>query len=147
MRWSSKHENSATSKSSSSARRSAAGVGRYFTFVRLTTDNGIKGYGECYGATFGPKAMTAMIEDTFGRYVEGMDPFDIEALWRKVYGSGYTQRPDVSLMGVLSGIEIALWDIIGKALGKPVYEAARRPGAREAALLYIYLPGLCQGPG
>lgn len=96
--------------------------GRYFTFVRLTTSNGIKGYGECYGATFGPKAMTAMIEDTFRRYVEGMDPFDIEALWRRVYGSGYTQRPDVSLMGVLSGLEIALWDIVGKAVGKPVYK-------------------------
>ena len=82
--------------------------GRYFTFVKLTTDTGITGIGECYCATFGPKAMTAMIEDIFGRYVEGMDPFHIEALWRKVYGSGYTLRPDVSLMGVLSGIEIAL---------------------------------------
>lgn len=96
--------------------------GRYFTFVKLTTSNGINGYGECYGATFGPAAMSAMIGDTFKRYVEGMDPFDIEALWRKVYGSGYTQRPDVSIMGVLSGLEIALWDIIGKALGKPVYK-------------------------
>jgi 2-dehydro-3-deoxyphosphogalactonate aldolase len=96
--------------------------GRYFTFVKLTTSNGIMGYGECYGATFGPPAMIMMIEDTFKRYVEGIDPFDIEQLWRKVYGSGYTQRPDVSLMGVLSGIEIALWDIIGKALGKPVYK-------------------------
>ena len=37
-------------------------------------------------------------------------------MWRKVYGSGYTQRPDVSLQGVLSGLEIALWDIIGKAI-------------------------------
>ena len=69
--------------------------GRYFIFVKLTTDNGISGIGECYCATFGPKAMTAMIEDVFARHVEGMDPFHIEALWRKVYGSGYTLRPDV----------------------------------------------------
>ena len=96
--------------------------GRYFIFVKLTTDNGITGIGECYCDTFGPTAMTAMIEDTFGRYVEGMDPFQIESLWRKVYGSGYSLRPDISLMGVLSGIEIALWDIKGKALGKPVYD-------------------------
>jgi galactonate dehydratase len=96
--------------------------GRYFIFVKLTTDDGISGIGECYGATFGPKAMTAMIEDTFGRYVENMDPFRIEHLWRTVYGSGYTLRPDVSLMAVLSGIEIALWDIKGKATGKPVYD-------------------------
>ena len=39
-----------------------------------------------------------------------------------MYGRGYTSRPDVSLMGVLSGIEMACWDIIGKAVGKPVYE-------------------------
>jgi 2-dehydro-3-deoxyphosphogalactonate aldolase len=43
-------------------------------------------------------------------------------LWRNVYGSGYTLRPDVSLLGVLSGIEMACWDIIGKELDKPVYE-------------------------
>ena len=120
--------------------------GRYFTFVKLTTDDGISGIGECYCATFGPKAMTAMIEDTFGRYVEGMDPFHIESLWRKVYGSGYTLRPDVSLMGVLSGIEIALWDIIGKALGKPVYELL---GGRvhEKLRSYTYIYPDVAGPG
>ena len=113
--------------------------GRYFTFVKLTTDTGVSGVGECYCATFGPKAMTAMIEDTFGRYVEGMDPFRIEALWRKVYGSGYTLRPDVSLMGVLSGIEIALWDIIGKATGRPVYDLlGGRVHEKLRSYTYIY---------
>lgn len=119
--------------------------GRYFIFVKLTTDNGISGYGECYGATFGPKAMTAMIEDTFGRYVHGMNPFDIESLWRKVYGSGFTQRPDVSLMGVLSGIEIALWDIIGKAQGRPVFELlGGRVHDKLRSYTYIY-PDLSKG--
>ena len=119
--------------------------GRYFIFVKLTTDNGIVGYGECYCATFGPKAMTAMIEDTFGRYVEGMDPFHIEDLWRKVYGSGFTQRPDVSLMGVLSGIEIALWDIIGKALNKPIYELiGGKVQDKLRSYTYIY-PNLAKG--
>ena len=66
--------------------------------------------------------IVKMIEDVFERYVRGMNPFRIESLWRRVYGSGYTMRPDVSLLGVLSGIEIALWDICGKAVGKPVYE-------------------------
>ncbi|MGE0009022.1 MAG: mandelate racemase/muconate lactonizing enzyme family protein [Parvibaculaceae bacterium] len=96
--------------------------GRYFVFVKLTTDDNVSGIGEVYCDTFGPRAMTTMIEDVFARHVEGMDPFHIEALWRKAYGTGYTLRPDASLMGVLSGIEIALWDIKGKALGKPVYE-------------------------
>jgi galactonate dehydratase len=119
--------------------------GRYFTFVKLTTDDGISGYGECYGATFGPTAMTAMIEDTFKRYVEGMDPFRIEELWRKVYGSGFTQRPDVSLMGVLSGIEIALWDVIGKALGKPVYDLlGGKVHEKLRSYTYIY-PDVAKG--
>jgi galactonate dehydratase len=119
--------------------------GRYFTFVKLTTDNGIVGYGECYCATFGPRAMTAMIEDIFARYVEGMDPFHIESLWRKVYGSGFTMRPDVSLMGVLSGIEIALWDIIGKSLNKPIYELiGGRVHDKLRSYTYIY-PDLAKG--
>jgi galactonate dehydratase len=119
--------------------------GRYFTFVKLTTDNGITGIGECYCDTFGPKAMTAMIEDTFSRYIEGMDPFHLESMWRKVYGSGYTLRPDASLMGVLSGIEIALWDIKGKAVGKPVYELlGGKVHEKLRSYTYIY-PDLTQG--
>jgi 2-dehydro-3-deoxyphosphogalactonate aldolase len=119
--------------------------GRYFTFVKLTTDNGITGIGEVYCATFGPKAMTAMIEDVFERHVQGTDPFAIEALWRRVYGAGYTLRPDVSLMGVLSGIEIALWDIKGKALGKPVYDLlGGRVHEKLRSYTYIY-PDLAAG--
>jgi galactonate dehydratase len=119
--------------------------GRYFTFVKLTTDNGITGIGECYCDTFGPKAMTAMIEDTFSRYIEGMDPFHLESMWRKVYGSGYTLRPDASLMGVLSGIEIALWDIKGKAVGKPVYELlGGKVHEKLRSYTYIY-PDLTKG--
>jgi 2-dehydro-3-deoxyphosphogalactonate aldolase len=113
--------------------------GRYFTIVKLTTSNGITGIGECYGANFGPKAMTAMIEDVFHRYVEGMNPFEIEKLWRKVYSSGYSQRPDVSTMGVLSGLEIALWDIKGKALGQPVYNLlGGKVHERLRSYTYIY---------
>jgi 2-dehydro-3-deoxyphosphogalactonate aldolase len=112
--------------------------GRYFIFVKLTTGDGITGIGECYCDTFGPAAMKVMIEDVFGRYVLGMDPFHIESLWRRVYSSGYTQRPDVSLMGVLSGIETALWDIIGKAANKPVYELLGGK-VREKLRSYTYI--------
>ena len=119
--------------------------GRYFIFVKLTTDNGITGIGECYCDSFGPNAMTAMIEDCFGRYVHGMNPFNIEALWRKVYGSGYSARPDPTLMAVLSGIEIALWDIIGKATERPVYELlGGRVHEKLRSYTYIY-PDLAKG--
>ncbi len=96
--------------------------GRYFIFVKLITDGGVEGIGEVYAATFGPHVIARMIEDICERRVIGADPFKIEKLWRSVYGSGYNLRPDVSLVGALSGVEMACWDIIGKEVGKPVYE-------------------------
>ena len=96
--------------------------GPYFVFLKLTTDNGIEGFGESYGVPFHPNVVAQMIEDVCERYVVGTDPFKIERLWRIVYSSNYTQHPDLSLMGVLSAIEMACWDIIGKELNKPVYE-------------------------
>jgi 2-dehydro-3-deoxyphosphogalactonate aldolase len=95
--------------------------GRYFLFLKLVTDTGIEGVGEVYAASFGPKAIVAMIEDVFAHHVEGADPFRIETMWRNVYGRGYSLRPDISLIGVLSGIEMAMWDIVGKAVDQPVY--------------------------
>lgn len=95
--------------------------GRYFIFVKLVTNCGIVGYGEVYCDTFGPHTVARMIADVCERNVIGTDPFNIEALWRRVYSTGYSQRPDISLVGVLSGIEIACWDIIGKAVNKPIY--------------------------
>ena len=89
--------------------------GRYFIFVQLTTNDGITGIGEIYAATFGPHTVARMIEDVCERCIVGSNPFEIERLWRRVYGSGYSLRPDISLIGVLSGIEMACWDIVGKA--------------------------------
>tara|TARA_Y100000590_G_C15628108_1_gene980136 strand:- start:83 stop:1261 length:1179 start_codon:yes stop_codon:yes gene_type:complete len=96
--------------------------GRYWVFIKLITDKGIVGYGEIYSVPFHPNVVTKMIEDVFERYVKEKDPFKIEKLWRIIYSSGYTQRPDISLMGIISGIEMACWDIIGKELNKPIYE-------------------------
>lgn len=96
--------------------------GRYFVFLKLVTDDGIEGVGEVYAATFGPQTVVSMIEDVFAHHVEGADPFRIELLWRNVYGRGYSGRPDISLLGVLSGIELACWDIVGKSVGKPAYD-------------------------
>ena len=96
--------------------------GRYWVFIKLITDKGIVGYGEVYSVPFHPNVVSRMIEDVFDRYVKDKDPFKIEKLWRTIYSSGYTQRPDISLMGIISGIEMACWDIVGKELGKPIYE-------------------------
>ena len=112
--------------------------GRYFVFVKLTTDGGVEGIGEVYAATFGPHTLARMIEDVCERHVVGADPFRIEKLWRAVYGRGYSLRPDLSLVGVLSGIEMACWDIVGKALDKPVYELLGGR-VRETLRSYTYL--------
>ncbi|MGI9285891.1 MAG: mandelate racemase/muconate lactonizing enzyme family protein [Pseudomonadales bacterium] len=96
--------------------------GRYFIFLKLITDDGIEGLGEVYSPPFSPHVVVNMIEDVFNRHAVGADPFAIEKLWRIIYSSGYTQHPDLSLGAVLSGIEMACWDIIGKAVNKPVYQ-------------------------
>lgn len=113
--------------------------GAYFIFLKLTTDNGITGYGEVYAVPFHPHVVAKMIEDVVGRYVAGCDPFDIERLWRIVYSSGFTQHPDLSLMGILSGIEMACWDIVGKAVEKPVYKLlGGKVQERLRTYTYIY---------
>jgi L-alanine-DL-glutamate epimerase-like enolase superfamily enzyme len=95
--------------------------GRYFTFVKLVSSDGIVGYGEAYAATFHPDVVSRMLLDVGERHLIGRDPFDIENFWRSAHGRGFTQRPDVSLQGVMSALEMACWDIVGKALDQPVY--------------------------
>ncbi|NQU12996.1 MAG: mandelate racemase/muconate lactonizing enzyme family protein [Desulfobacteraceae bacterium] len=95
--------------------------GPYWVFLKLTTDDDIMGFGEAYGVPFHPHVVAKMIEDVVERYVIGVSPFNIEKLWRIIYSSGFTQHPDLGLMGVLSGIEMACWDIVGKALNQPIY--------------------------
>ena len=113
--------------------------GRYFVFVKLTTACGISGVGEAYCVPFEPHLVARMIEDVFARYGEGTDPHDIEVLWRRVYSSGFTQHPDLTVMGVLSALEMACWDIIGKAANQPVYKLlGGQVHERLRAYTYIY---------
>ncbi|MDE2305226.1 MAG: mandelate racemase/muconate lactonizing enzyme family protein [Gammaproteobacteria bacterium] len=113
--------------------------GRYFVFLKLRTACGIEGVGEVYAATFGPHVIAKMIEDLFERRFAGRDPFQIESLWRESYGSGFSLRPDISLVGVMSGLEMACWDIVGKAVGQPVYNLlGGRVHERLRSYTYLY---------
>ena len=115
--------------------------GRYWLFVKLTTDDGITGYGECYASSVGPKAMEAVITDVFNRHMAGESPENIELMFRRAYSSGFTQRPDLTVMGAFSGMEIACWDILGKARGRPVHALlGGRVNDRLRSYSYIY-PG------
>jgi L-alanine-DL-glutamate epimerase-like enolase superfamily enzyme len=121
--------------------------GRYFVFVKLTTDSGVSGIGEAYAATFGPHTLAHMIEEVCARHVVGADPFDVESLTRRIYSRGYTQRPDVSLGAVLSSVELACWDIAGKETGKPVHKLlGGRVHERLRSYTYVY-PGADEDAG
>jgi L-alanine-DL-glutamate epimerase-like enolase superfamily enzyme len=95
--------------------------GRYWILVKLTTDTGITGWGECYASSVGPDAMRHVIRDVFDRHMQGENPENIELMFRRAYSSGFTQRPDLTVMGAFSGLEIACWDILGKDRDRPVY--------------------------
>ena len=113
--------------------------GRYWIFTKLTTACGITGYGECYAATVGPKAMSAVIEDVFTRHMEGENPENIELMFRRVYSSGFTQRPDLTAIGAFSGLEMACWDIVGKARNRPVWALlGGKMNARIRSYTYLY---------
>ena len=113
--------------------------GPYFVFVKLTTNDGIAGIGEAYGVPFNPKVIEQMIMDVADQHVIGADPFQIERLWRIVYSRAYAQHPDFALMGVLSALETACWDIIGKALGQPIYNLlGGRVHEKLRSYTYIY---------
>ena len=115
--------------------------GRYFIFVKLTTDTGITGIGEIYTATFTPHMVAKMAEEVAARHVVGRDPFHIEAMWRETYGRGYSLRPDLTMGGIVSGLEMAMWDICGKETGKPVYELlGGRVHEKLRAYTYLYPP-------
>src|SRR6516165_4300581 len=88
-------------------------------FVKVLSDEHIYGIGEAYRV--GPDAATVAVIDDFKSWLIGEDPFRIEHLWRLLYNG--SRFPGGSIgYAALSGIEIALWDLKGRALGRPVYE-------------------------
>jgi L-alanine-DL-glutamate epimerase-like enolase superfamily enzyme len=113
--------------------------GRYWQIVRLTTNDGITGLGEVYASAVGPAAMRAVIEDVFARHMEGDSAENVETMFRRAYSSGFTQRPDPTVMGAFSGLEMACWDIMGKARGRPVWACmGGRMNDRVRAYTYLY---------
>src|SRR6056297_427525 len=113
--------------------------GRHWQIVRLTTDDGITGLGEVYASAVGVKAMQAVIEDVFARHMAGESPENIELMFRRVYSTGFTQRPDLTVMGAWSGLEIACWDILGKARDRPVWALlGGKMNERIRAYTYLY---------
>lgn len=92
---------------------------RNLVFVKVCTDEGIDGIGEAYSV--GPDEATALVIHDFERWLVGKNPLDIEGLWQLMYNG--TRFPGGSVINAaISGIEQALWDIMGKKLKVPVYQ-------------------------
>jgi galactonate dehydratase len=92
--------------------------GRNLVFVKVCTDEGIDGIGEAYSV--GPDDATVATINYFADWIKGFNPMDVEYLWARMYNG--SRFPGGSIINsAISGIEHALWDITGKALGVPVY--------------------------
>src|SRR5712692_2493342 len=93
---------------------------RNLIFVRVQTDEGLYGVGEATVQNR-EEAVLAYVQAAARRYVVGSDPFDIEDLWLRMYRDDYW-RGGVVQTTAMSAIEVACWDIVGKAAGLPVYK-------------------------
>jgi galactonate dehydratase len=93
-----------------------------WTFVAVETDAGLTGYGEC--SNF-PGNGSLIVGDAVRRvreFVVGEDPADINRLWHRVFRKAAYLGPRGLPTAVVSGIDIALWDVTGKVTGRPVYD-------------------------
>ena len=123
--------------------------GRRWLFVKLITDEGIEGIGEWSTGQVGrEKSSIEIIKDLATQFVVGADPFKIELLWQKIYATDHDYRhPGLALTPALSAIEMACWDIIGKALNQPVYNLLGGQ-YHEKLRAYAYMPhgGIWENP-
>lgn len=87
--------------------------------VEIETTDGVVGWGECYGPA---QVARAYIDSQYGPRIIGRDPFDVEVIWEDLYNRIKDYGSTGMAISALSGIDIALWDIIGKICGKPVHK-------------------------
>jgi len=111
--------------------------------VRVETDEGITGYGEGL-VRFSPRAGAAVVRDILAPVVIGQDPFEVELVWDKMYGMMRGRGHSKGFMlEAMSAVDIALWDIVGKALGQPLH---RILGSYGRSSLPVYASSLLFKP-
>ncbi|HYW89995.1 MAG TPA: mandelate racemase/muconate lactonizing enzyme family protein, partial [Chloroflexota bacterium] len=109
-------------------------IDRYL-FVQIHTDAGIVGLGEA--GTWGFLEAAEQVVRKFASYLVGEDPLRIEHHWQYLYRS--THFRGAAIMGALSAIDIALWDIAGKHFGVPVHQLLGGPTRHKARVYYHVL--------
>lgn len=114
------------------------------TVVRVETDEGIVGWGEAQSPV-SPRTTKTIVEELVKPLVVGRDPFDIEAIWTRAYGAMRERgHPTGFYVDAIGGTDVALWDIVGKATGKPVHKLAGGR-YRDRVLLYAGMGGTDPG--
>ncbi|MBQ4160066.1 MAG: galactonate dehydratase [Clostridia bacterium] len=110
-----------------------------WVFVKVYTDEGVTGVGEAT-LEYKEKALLGAVEH-IKEYLVGKNPLDIEQHWHSIYRDAYW-RGGAVLMSALSAVEMALWDILGKHLGVPVYQLL---GGKVRDSIRIYVNGWFAG--
>ncbi|WP_342825957.1 mandelate racemase/muconate lactonizing enzyme family protein [Candidatus Lucifugimonas marina] len=116
------------------------GTNRTFVFIQVDTDEGITGWGEIttYPGPVANGAIAAFVNQ-IGKWLVGENPEDIERIWAKIFrGMTYVGTRGAT-SAAISGIDIALWDIRGKALNQPVYKLLGG-AVRDKIALYCHPP-------
>lgn len=105
-------------------------------FIKISTDEGIDGWGEMVSGTKTKTVVAGAYE--LGERIIGRNPFEIERIWQELHRSFFRGGPINGT--IISGIEMALWDIKGKALNVPVYELLGG-AARDRIMVYSWIGG------
>ncbi len=110
-------------------------------FVKVETDAGIHGWGEAYSQYDRDTAVTAQLQ-ALGPYMVGRSPFDIKHFTQFAFDDYAARRGSVELFCAISGIEQAMWDIVGKACKQPVYNLL---GGKVREKIRVYANGWSYG--
>ena len=97
----------------------------HHTLIKVFTDDGIIGLGEAF--RFAPKTICMFIEEVLKPLLTNQDPLHIERLWNIMYDRTFRYGRKGAVLHAISGVEIALWDILGKYRGLPIYEMLGGP--------------------
>ena len=123
--------------------------GQQWLFIKLLTDEGLVGLGERpTGHAADLRAQIQLLETMCEEFVVGQSPFDVEKLWQRIYGTRHDYRhPSLFATPAISAIEMALWDLIGKATGQPIYNLLGGQ-YHDKLRAYAYMPaeGIWENP-
>ncbi|SFP90868.1 mandelate racemase/muconate lactonizing enzyme family protein [Salibacterium halotolerans] len=94
---------------------------RSTVITEIVTDEGVTGWGEslCHGLQ-PPEIAASFIQYCFKPLLIGQDPFDVEVLWEEMYNTSRPYGQAGAAVNAISGVDIAIWDVIGKSLNKPI---------------------------